>query len=154
MTRNVFKWKGSVPLEAMVVRVLFLHVVVVQHGQYTVDFCTMYTSFGLGHIISRASCGKSWPYQFSLTVTNCSFTPQPLKLGIISWSMLGESVTLPEVAEMLNFLLHRSFTCNDMRVRRQITGMLMGNSAAHTRAAYDSVRQRILASLSHYPLPR
>ena len=107
---------------------------VLQHGQMTADFCTMYTSFPFASMIERTMISVAEAFQ-QQTESN----PPPvaegvaattLTLGVSGWSWLGEGYTMAEVRELLTFLIHNNFTFNGNKVRRQIMGMPMGMPAA------------------------
>ena len=55
---------------------------------------------------------------------------EDVRLGVSGWSLLGDGFTQAQIAELLTYLIHSSFTCNGGQVRRQIMGMPMGIPAA------------------------
>ena len=46
------------------------------------------------------------------------------------WSYDGDGYTLPQLEELLTYLITNNYTCNGGKVRRQIQGMPMGMPAA------------------------
>ena len=108
---------------------------ILHQGQYTADFCTMYTSFEFAHIISRTmqAVQEAWGYQrqqLSLQSSVEGAMVEDVRLGVSGWSLLGDGFTQAQIAELLTYLIHSSFTCNGGQVRRQIMGMPMGIPAA------------------------
>jgi hypothetical protein len=109
---------------------------VLQHGQLTADFVTMYTAFPFGTMIARTmesvtEAFEFWQQQHPPPSVD-SRAPPELTLGPTGWSYQGEGFTKDQLAELLNYLIHHNYTCNgvDGKVRRQIKGMPMGMPAA------------------------
>jgi len=121
---------------------------VVAQGQYTADFCTMYTAFEFDHIILRTMVAveEAWTYQrrqLSLQSTAPGATVEDLRLGVHGWSLTGVGFRMDQLSELLTFLIFNSFTYNGGSVRRQIKGMPMGIPAAPQ-----------IANLACYPVER
>ena len=121
---------------------------VAQQGQFTADFCNMYTSFSFSDMVSRTmhAVQEAWDFQKQLysTRSDCAMdTHWELSLGVGGWSRSGEGLTVSQISEMLHFLIHTNFTFNGGKVRRQIRGMPMGMPAAPQ-----------IANLSCYPVEK
>ena len=120
--------------------------VVAQQGQFTADFRTMYTSFNFNDMISRTmyAVQEAWGFQKQQysTQSDCALdTHWELSVGVCGWSRSGEGLAIPQLAEMIYYLIHTNFTFNGGKVRRQIRGMPMGMPAAPQ-----------IANLSCYPV--
>ena len=107
--------------------------VVLQNGQETVDFCTMYTSFPFRSMIDRtiSAIEEAWDFATQQDAGMAiDGTPRDLTLGPKGWSKLGKGYTKAQVAELLTFLVEHNYVYIGGRVLRQIKGMPMGMPAA------------------------
>ena len=103
--------------------------VVLQNGQETVDFCTMYTSFPFRSMIDRtiSAIEEAWDFATQQDAGMAiDGTPRDLTLGPKGWSKLGKGYTKAQVAELLTFLVEHNYVYIGGRVLRQIKGMTMG----------------------------
>ena len=121
--------------------------VILQHGQTTADFCTMYTAFPFGTMIGRTmeSIGEAFAFwREKHPPLEVDGAPQAeLLLGPGGWSYMGDGYTLSQVEELLAYLITHNYTCDGGQVRRQIQGMPMGMPAAPQ-----------IANLSCYPVEK
>ena len=121
--------------------------VIIQHGQTTADFCTMYTAFPFGAMIGRTveSVGEAFAFwREKHPPLEVDGAPQAeLLLGPGGWSYMGDGYTLSQVEELLAYLITHNYTCDGGQVRRQIQGMPMGMPAAPQ-----------IANLSCYPVEK
>ena len=108
--------------------------VILEHGQITADFCTMYTAFPFNTMINRTmeSIGEAFTFEHEkhppLVVDGAA--PRELSLGPAGWSYEGEGYSIPQLRELLTYLVTHNFTSDGGKVRRQIQGMPMGMPAA------------------------
>ena len=119
---------------------------ILKSGQLTADFCTMYTSFPFSIMLRNTveAIEEAWEYRSKQPPTSsCDGAPPQLTLSTVGWSWCGMGFTLPQVAELLSFLLENNFNYNGCQFMRQITGLPMGMPAAPR-----------IANLSCYPVEK
>jgi len=107
---------------------------VLQHGQKTADFCTMYTAFPFDVMIGRTMESVTEAFDFERERNPPPMSdgqaPPQLHLGLSEWSYEGDGFSKAQVEALLTHLVTNNFTCNGGKVRRQIKGMPMGMPAA------------------------
>ena len=89
--------------------------VVLNEGQLTADFATMYTSFAFDAMIQRTmeAVEEAWTYEQERSPPMITGDQRPsLTLDTQGWSWIGEGYTKAEVAELLAFLVTKNYTCN------------------------------------------
>ena len=73
---------------------------VVQQGQFTADFCTMYTSFSFNDMVSRtmSAVQEAWDFQKQRSSQSDSMLRVhcDLHLTISGWAWGDEGLTVPE----------------------------------------------------------
>ena len=108
--------------------------IVLREGQFTADFCTMYTSFPFDLMIERTitAVDEAWEFQSRQNpfIQVDGSPPFQLTLTPSGWSWDGEGYTRSQVADLLAFLIQHNYTCNGGHIKRQIKGMPMGMPAA------------------------
>jgi hypothetical protein len=117
---------------------------ILEHGQITADFCTMYTAFPFGTMISRTmeSIGEAFAFYRDKHPPPAGDGESELRLGADGWSYGREGYTMPQLEELLTYLITQNYTCNGGKVRRQIQGMPMGMPAAHRLPIWRAIRSR------------
>ena len=107
--------------------------VVLENGQETVDFCTMYIWFPFRSMIDRTieAVDEAWDF---VTRQDAEMredgAPHEFTLGPKGWSKTGKGYTRAQVAELLTFLIEHNYVNVGGRILRQIKGMPMGMPAA------------------------
>jgi len=89
---------------------------VVRNGQFTADFCTMYTSFPFTSMISRTleAVKEAWEYRAKeapMPIDGSTHSSE-LRLGTTGWSWEGIGFTVDQVAEFLSKQLHVQRRCD------------------------------------------
>jgi hypothetical protein len=110
----------------------------------TADFCTIFTAFPFTTMISRTieSIGEAFTFQRENHPAPAADGDANAELCLgADGSYEGGGFTMPQLEELLTFLITHNYTCDRGKVRRQIQGIPMGMPAAPLEKVADDLYQ-------------